>query len=122
MRTLRQDVLYALRQMRLSPVFTLTAMLTLALGIGATTAIFSLIHTVMLKSLPVADPGSLYRIGDGTDCCVEGGPQTNWGMYSYRLYQQFVAAAPEFEQLTAFQAGGSEFSVRKSETDQMAKP
>ena len=122
MRTLRQDVLYALRQMRLSPVFTLTAMLTLALGIGATTAIFSLIHTVMLKSLPVADPASLYRIGDGTDCCVEGSPQTNWGMYSYRLYQQFVAAAPEFEQLTAFQAGGSQFSVRKSETDQQAKP
>ena len=56
MRTVRQDVLYALRQMRLSPVFTLTAMLTLALGIGATTAIFSLIHTVMLKSLPVVDP------------------------------------------------------------------
>jgi predicted permease len=122
MRTLRQDVLYALRQMRMSPVFTLTAMLTLALGIGATTAIFSLIHTVMLKSLPVADPASLYRIGDGTDCCVEGGPQTNWGMYPYRLYQQFVAAAPEFEQLTAFQAGGSQFSVRKSETDQQAKP
>ena len=122
MRILRQDVLYALRQMRLSPVFTLTAMLTLALGIGATTAIFSLIHTVMLKSLPVADPGSLYRIGDGTDCCVEGGPQTNWGMYSYRLYQQFVAAAPEFEQLTAFQAGGAQFSVRKSETNEQAKP
>ena len=52
MRTLRQDVLYALRQMRLSPVFTLTAMLTLALGIGATTAIFSLIDSVMMKSLP----------------------------------------------------------------------
>ena len=65
MQTLRQDLAYALRQMRLSPVFTLTAMLTLALGIGATTAIFSLINTVMLKSLPVADPASLYRIGDG---------------------------------------------------------
>ncbi len=83
METLRQDIAYALRQMRQSPVFTLTAMLTLALGIGATTAIFSLIHTVMLKSLPVVDPSSLYRIGDGQDCCVEGSPQDNWGMFSY---------------------------------------
>ena len=122
MRTLRQDILYALRQMRLSPVFTLTAMLTLALGIGATTAIFSLIDSVMLKSLPVADPSRLYRIGDGNDCCVEGGPQTNWGMFSYRLYQRFIAAAPEFEQLAAFQAGSSQFSVRRGETDQRAKP
>ena len=80
MQTLRQDIAYALRQMRLSPVFTLTAMLTLALGIGATTAIFSLIDTVMLKSLPVVDPASLYRIGDGQDCCVEGSPQDNWGI------------------------------------------
>ena len=79
MQTLRQDIAYALRQMRLSPVFTLTAMLTLALGIGATTAIFSLIHSVMLKSLPVVDPSSLYRVGDGNECCMEGGPQTNWG-------------------------------------------
>jgi predicted permease len=122
MQTLRQDISYALRQMRLSPVFTLTAMLTLALGIGATTAIFSLIHSVMLKSLPVVDPSSLYRVGDGNDCCVEGGPQTNWGMYSYQLYQRFQQAAPEFEQLAAFQAGGSQFSVRRSETDRLTKP
>ncbi len=122
MRMLRQDVLYALRQMRLSPIFTLTAMLTLALGIGATTAIFSLIHTVMLKSLPVADPASLYRVGEGNDCCVEGGPQDNWGMFSYRLYQSFGAAAPEFEQLAAFQAGRAQFSVRRSETNEQAKP
>jgi hypothetical protein len=45
--------------MRLSPVFTLTAMLTLALGIGATTAIFSLIHTVMRRSLPSVAPERL---------------------------------------------------------------
>jgi predicted permease len=122
MQTLRQDISYALRQMLLSPVFTLTAMLTLALGIGATTAIFSLIHSVMLKSLPVVDPSSLYRVGDGNDCCVEGGPQTNWGMYSYQLYQRFQKAAPEFEQLAAFQAGGSQFSVRRSEVDRLAKP
>ncbi len=122
MRTLRQDVLYALRQMRLSPIFTLTAMLTLALGIGATTAIFSLIHSVMLKSLPVADPASLYRVGEGNDCCVEGGPQDSWGLFPYQLYQRFIAAAPEFEQLAAFQAGGSQFSVRRGETNQQAKP
>jgi len=122
MQTLRQDISYALRQMRLSPVFTLTAMLTLALGIGATTAIFSLIHSVMLKSLPVIDPSSLYRVGDGNECCVEGGFQDNWGMYSYQLYQRFKEAAPEFEQLAAFQAGGSQFSVRRSGTDRQAKP
>ena len=115
MQTLRQDISYALRQMRLSPVFTLTAMLTLALGIGATTAIFSLIHSVMLKSLPVVDPSSLYRVGDGNECCMEGGFQDDWGMYSYQLYQRFKEAAPEFEQLAAFQAGGSQFSVRRSE-------
>jgi predicted permease len=123
MRTLRQDVLYALRQMRLSPIFTLTAMLTLALGIGATTAIFSLIDTVMLKSLPVADPASLYRVGDGNDCCVQTGPQNgNWGLFPYVLYQRFAAAAPEFEQMAAFQAWRSQYSVRRSETDQQPKP
>ena len=122
MQTLRQDITYALRQMRLSPVFTLTAMLTLALGIGATTAIFSLIHSVMLKSLPVADPASLYRIGEGNDCCIQGAPQTNWGMYSYPLYLRFKDAAPEFEHLAAFQAGGWQYSVRRSETDHQTKP
>jgi len=122
MQTVRQDIAYALRQMRLSPVFTLTAMLTLALGIGATTAIFSLIHTVMLKSLPVVDPASLYRIGDGRDCCIEGSPQDNWGMYSYPFYQRMKQVTPEFEQLAAFQAGPQPRAVRRGESDRIAKP
>jgi predicted permease len=122
MRTLRQDISYALRQMRLSPVFTLTAMLTLALGIGATTAIFSLIYSVMLKSLPVVDPSSLYRIGAGTDCCVQGGPQDDWGLYSYPFYLRLKTEAPEFEQLAAFQASGDQFSVRRGQSDNLAKP
>ena len=122
METLRQDVAYALRQMRQSPVFTLTAMLTLALGIGATTAIFSLIHTVMLKSLPVVDPSSLYRVGDGSDCCVEGSPQGDWGMFSYPFYQRLKENTPEFAELAAFQAGGSVFSSRRGQTDRAAKP
>jgi predicted permease len=122
METLRQDIAYALRQMRQSPVFTLTAMLTLALGIGATTAIFSLIHTVMLKSLPVVDPATLYRIGEGQDCCVEGSPQDNWGMFSYPFYLRMKESTPEFAELAAFQAGGSEFSARRGENDRVAKP
>lgn len=122
METLRQDVAYALRQMRQSPVFTLTAMLTLALGIGATTAIFSLIHTVMLKSLPVVDPASLYRIGEGRDCCVEGSPQENWGMFSYPFYERMKQTTPEFSELAAFQAGGAVFSVRRGENDRISKP
>ena len=69
-------------------VFTAAAVLTLALGIGGTTAIFTLIHAVMLRSLPVADPASLYRIGDGDDCCVEGGPQDRWGMFSFPLFER----------------------------------
>jgi predicted permease len=122
MQTLRQDFAYAIRQLRLSPVFLLTAMLTLALGIGATTAIFSLIYAVMLKSLPVVDPSTLYRIGAGPACCVQGGPQDDWGMYSYPLFLRLRAAAPEFEQMAAFQAAGAQFSVRRGQRDNMAKP
>ena len=122
MQTLRQDFAYALRQMRLSPVFTLTAMLTLALGIGATTAIFSLINTVVLKSLPVAAPTSLYRIGEGDDCCIEGDAQGEWGFFSYDFYRQMQQNTPEFSSLAAFQAGGWTFGVRRGETDRAAKP
>jgi hypothetical protein len=77
---------YAIRQFRLSPVFTASAVLTLSLGIGGTTAIFTLIDAVMLRSLSVADPDTLYRIGDRDNCCVQGGPQDRWGMFSYPLF------------------------------------
>jgi predicted permease len=117
-----RELRYVLRQLRQAPVFTAAAVLTLGLGIGGTTAIFTLIHAVMLRSLPVVDPASLYRVGDGNDCCVEGGPQDRWGMYSYPLYERLKAEAPEFEELAAFQAGGGRMSVRRSGTSQAAKP
>src|SRR5690242_156160 len=113
---------YALRQFWFSRVFTVAAVLTLALGIGGTTAIFTLIHAVMLRSLPVVDPASLYRIGDGDNCCVQGGPQDRWGMFSYPLFERLKANTPEFEQLTAFQAGGARMSVRRQGVDAAARP
>src|SRR5579885_1006179 len=113
---------YTLRQFRLSPVFTAAAVLTLALGIGGTTAIFTLIQAVMLRSLPVSDPARLYRIGDGDDCCVEGVPQDRWGMFSFPLYERLKAETPEFEELAAFQAGGGRMSVRRQGIDIAARP
>ncbi len=121
MKNLFGNIRYALRQFRRSPVFTIAATLTLALGIGGTTAIFTLIHAVMLRSLPVSDPARLYRIGEGDDCCVEGGPQDRWGMFSFNFYERLLKETPEFDQLAAFQAGGSRLSVRR-ESDNSARP
>ncbi len=116
------NVRYALRRLRKSPIFTTAAVLTLALGIGGTTAIFTLVDAVMLRSLPVSDPGRLFRVGDGDDCCVEGGPQDQWGMFSYPLFQRLRAEAPEFEELAAFQAGGGRLSVRRAKVEEAARP
>ena len=48
-----------------------------------------------------------------TDCCVEGGPQHRWGMFSFPLFERFKGETPEFEQLAAFQAGWARLSVRR---------
>ena len=122
MENLLGTVRYTFRQFRQSPVFTAAAILTLALGIGGTTAIFTLIHAVMLRSLPVSDPERLYRIGDGDDCCVESGPQDRWGMFSFPLYEQLKAQAPEFEELAAFQAAGGRVSVRREGVEMASRP
>src|SRR5262249_19309890 len=104
---------YAVRQFRMAPVFTIAATLTLALGIGGTTAIFTLIHAVMLRSLPVADPARLVRVGQGANCCVQGGTQEDWGMFSFPLYETLKKQVPEFEEVAAFQAGRVRVCVRR---------
>ena len=111
-----RDVRLALRQFLKSPGFVFTVVLTIALGIGANTAIFSLVHAVLLKSLPVVDPKTLYRIGDKDDCCVNGGFENDDGdfdLFSFELYRHFRDNTPEFEQLAAMQSGGDEKSVRR---------
>ncbi len=116
MQTLLQDLRYAVRQLRKSPGFTLTAIVTLALGIGANTAIFTLVQGILLRSLPVADPSRLYRIGDTDNCCVNGGfvgQNGDFDIFSYDLYRQLKDAAPEFESLAAMQAGQWQWSVRR---------
>ena len=122
MRDLLGKLRYAMRQFRHSPMFVVAAVLTLALGIGGTTAIFSLIHAVMMRSLPVSDPAKLYRVGQGDDCCVEGGPQDTWGMVSFPLYERLRKEMPEFEETTAFQAGRWRMAVRREGVDQAARP
>ena len=111
------DLRDALRQLRKAPGFTTTAVITLALGIGATTAIFTLVHKVMLKSLPVAKPDELYQIGDKIRCCNWGGyiqgEDGDFSLFSWEMYKHFRANTPEFLDLAALQAGNAPLGVRR---------
>jgi len=107
MTTLIQDVSYAFRQLRKTPAFTLTVMLTLALGIGANAAIFTLVNAVLLQSLPVVDPATLIRVGDDNSCCVNGGVEDDghYTLFPTETYNYLRTNLPEFEELAAMQAG-----------------
>jgi predicted permease len=107
------DLRYAMRQFVHAPGYTATAVLTLALGIGATTAIFTLVHAVLLKSLPVGRPEELYRLGNNENCCVNGGLQDDWSLFSYDKYKTFRDGTPGFRELAAFQAGHDLAGVRR---------
>jgi len=111
------DLRDALRQLRKAPSFTATGVITLALGIGATTAIFTLVHQVMLKSLPVVKPAELWRIGDKVRCCNWGGytqgSDGDFALFSWEAYKNFRANTPEFVDLAALQAGNAPLGVRR---------
>jgi len=123
--TIWQDVRFGLRALRKSPAFTAVAILTLALGIGGTTAVFTLVQQVMLRSLPVSQPDQLWRVGDDVICCYsdgytqgnnDGRQQNDWNLFSWEAYKVFRANTPAFEDLAAFQIGeaNAHLAVRRA--------
>jgi macrolide transport system ATP-binding/permease protein len=121
--TLVQDISYAIRQLRKTPGFTITAVLTLALGIGANAAIFTLVNAVLLKNLPVVDPSTLVRIGNTTECCVNWGTEDdgNYALFATDTWHQLQKNAPEFEEFAAMQAGIGQIIARRDKTQESAR-
>ena len=130
-----QDIRYGIRMLLKRPGFTLVAVLSLALGIGANTAIFSLLDAVLIKSLPVHEPNQLVLFGKGEDVGMTNGfPDKSWHLFSYPFYRQaqqrtdvftgvagllsmtwnvhgFVGSSSDIEQLEVQLVSGSYFPV-----------
>src|SRR2546430_3020623 len=121
--TLAQDTRYTLRGLRKAPAFTIATVLTLALGIGATTSIFTLVHAVLLKSVPVANPGELYRLGKESRCCYQGGysQKQEFSLVSYDLYKYLRDNTKGFSELAAFPAFEPLFGVRRAGSSEAAQ-
>jgi predicted permease len=118
------DTRHALRRLRNSWAFTLTTILTLALGIGATTSIFTLVHAVLLRSLPVANPAELYRVGKESTCCYQGGytQDKEFSLVSYDLYKYLRDNTKGFSELAAMPSIELPFGVLRSGSRQAAQP
>ncbi len=113
---LLHDMRYAWRRLRNARVFTATAVVTLALGIGATTSIFTLVYAVLMKSLAVAKPSELYRLGKEARCCYNSGYSQDKGfsLVSYDLYKYFRDNTHGFSELAAFSSVEPLFGVRRA--------
>ncbi len=113
--SVRQDARFGVRQLVKSPGFSSVAVLSLALGIGANTAIFTIINDLMLKQLPVHDPGSLLSFGDGTSSgTMEVSSPGAIDIYPYEFYRRIEAVAGNmFDGVTAFASFPVQVSVRK---------
>src|SRR5882757_560989 len=99
--SLVQDVSYGARSMLRSPALTIVALLSLALGIGANTAIFSLLDAVMLRSLPVKNPSQLVLLGTGTSWGTSDSFPSNTDIYSYPFYREMQKKNEVFSDVAA---------------------
>src|SRR5215813_10012267 len=119
METLFKDLRYGFRGLIKRKSFAAIAVVTLALGIGANTAIFTLVNAVMLKSLPVSHPEQLVLFSDttGEGTSFEDSPQSGqWPRFSYASYVYFHDHNQSFQELAGFRSGESRLSVRRAET------
>lgn len=103
---------FAARRLRQRPGLAVVAILTLTLGLGANTAIFTLIHAATMRPLPVTRPGELYRLGSTLNCCVNNGLQRSYSLYSYEAFRHLEAELTEFADLAAFPAATSVMSLQ----------
>src|SRR6202050_595608 len=114
--TLLQDVRYGLRTLAQNPGFTIVAMLTLALGIGANTTIFSVINNTLLKPLPFPDPDRLVLVwetfGKGTD---------NWNIVSAPIFWDFQRQSHSFESMAIFDSAGRGYNLSPAGNQQEAE-
>jgi predicted permease len=95
--TLWQDVRFGARMLRKNPGFTVVAVLTLALGIGANTAIFSLVDVVLFRALPIANPAEVVRFTAGR---TRG--ESRWGWLSFPAYEEYRDNTGAFSGIVAY--------------------
>jgi predicted permease len=117
METLLKDLRYGFRGIVKRKGFAAIAIITLALGIGANTAIFTLVNAVLLKSLPVNHPEELVLFSDttGEGTSLEDVPRTGqWKRFSYASYQYLRNHNQSFQDITAVRSGESRLNVRKT--------
>ena len=119
MDTFFKDLRYGVRGLLKRKAFAAVAVLTLALGIGANTAIFTLVNAVMLKSLPVDKPEELVLFSDttGEGTSMEDSPRSGqWLRFSYASYKYFRDHNQSFQDLAALRSGVSRLSVRRTDS------
>lgn len=117
-----RDVRLGLREMRRAPGFSLVAVLTLALGLGVNTSIFTLVHGLLYKQLPIANPETLVRLGNSEQyCCTWGGLQDSWEIFDFPFYEEIRRTNPSFAELAAFSGGIMDRGVRRAGHNEPAR-